>query len=142
LLAILSFFIIPLFTNSNDLAITVTTLKSTLERLNNTFPSLNKSFLKKVNGGLLRLKKPGEPFVFLLLHDDSNKKATDCLASYTSSIAKKNIFTKTMKSLWMNASEWVPYSSSSDLDLLHKKVIGFSVNIKFLLHLSKVYLTT
>lgn len=109
--------------NSNNPAIT--TLNPTLERINNQFPSLNKKFLKKVKGGLLRLKEPGEPFVFMLLHDDSNKKATDCLASYTSSIAKKNIFTKTIKSLWMNASEWVPYSSSSDLDLLHNKVIVF-----------------
>lgn len=118
------------YDNSNNPAITATTLKSTLERLSYQFPSLKKSFLKKVNGAFLRLKTPGEPFIFLLLHDDSNKKSTDCLASYTSYIAKKNIFTKTVKSLWMDASEWIQYSNSSDKDLLHHKVIGFSVNFK------------
>lgn len=131
-----------LFGNSNDPVITTTTLKFTLERLNEQFPSLKKSFVKKVNGALLRLKMPGEPFIFLLLHDDSNKKATDCLASYISLIAKENMFTKTVKSLWMNASEWVQYSSPSDLDLLHNKVIGFSVNFNIKLLLSIVCLIT
>lgn len=98
-------------------------LKDTLMKLKNQFPSLqNTSLLKKMNGAFLRLKTPGEPFVFLLLHDDANKKTTDCLASYTSIVAKEKIFTNTTKSLWMNASEWTQYSDQENQDLLHEKV--------------------
>lgn len=97
-------------------------LISIISKLKEQFPSLQRSLLKKINGAFLRLKSPGEPFVLLLLHDDSNKKTTDCLASYTSIIAKQNIFTDTPKSLWMNASEWSQYSDQDDQNLLNEKV--------------------
>lgn len=97
-------------------------LKVTVTKLKDHFPSLRKGLLKKINGAFIRLRTPGEPFVLLLLHDDTNKKTTDCLASYTSILAKQNIFTNTTKSLWMNASEWAPYTDNDNQDLLNEKV--------------------
>lgn len=97
-------------------------LKITFTKIRDHFPSLKKGLLKKINGAFTRLKTPGEPFVLLLLLDDTNKRTTDCLASYTSILAKQNIFTDTSKSLWMNASEWAPYTDNDNLDLLYEKV--------------------
>lgn len=104
-------------------------LKTTIAKLKDQFPSLQHNLLKKISGAFLRLKTPGEPFVFLFLHDDNNKRTTDCLALYTSILAKQNIFTNTSKSLWMNASEWAQYSHQDNPDLLYEKVFFF--NIKF-----------
>ncbi|VVC37093.1 Hypothetical protein CINCED_3A018416 [Cinara cedri] len=87
------------------------------------FPSLQLTLLKKLASAFSRLNTPGEPFVFLLLHDDSNKITTDCLASFTSILAKENIFTNSKNSLWINASEWTPYSDLDNKDLLFKKLI-------------------
>jgi len=97
-------------------------LKFTITKLKDQFPSLRVDLLKKIVSAFKRLKTPGEPFVFLLLHDDTNKKTTDCLASYTSVVAKQNIFTNTSKSLWMNASEWAHYSDHDGQNLIHEKV--------------------
>lgn len=97
-------------------------LNMTMTRLKNHFPALQPSLMKKMNGGFKRLKKPGEPFVLLLLHDDSNKMTTDCLASYTSIVAKQNIFTNTAKSVLMDASEWTTHSADADKDSLYGKV--------------------
>jgi len=107
--------------NTNDLS--ESKLAFTMTRLKNQFPSLHVSLLKKIGGAFKRLKTPGEPFVFLLLHDDTNKKTTDCLASYTSIVAKQNIFTNTTRSLWMNGSEWIHYSDHDDQGLIQEKVI-------------------
>lgn len=97
-------------------------LKSTMRSLKNEIPSLQQSILNKLGGALLRLEKPGEPIVFMLLHDDTNKKTTDCLVSHASHMAKKYIFTNSKKSLWMNGSEWTSYSDFDHEDLLYKKV--------------------
>lgn len=107
---------------TNKSVISEDKLKSIILKLKDQFPSLQRGLLKKINGAFSRLKSPGEPFVLLLLHDDSNKKTTDCLASYTSIIAKENIFTNTSDSLWMNASEWSQYSDQDDQNLLNEKV--------------------
>lgn len=111
-------------------AISDDTLKFTVMKLKKQFPSLQQQLLKKINAAFLRLKTYDEPFVFLLLHDDKNKKTTDCLASFTSSVAKQNIFTNTTKSLWMNASEWVQYSNPDDLDLFYEKVTNNTLRLK------------
>lgn len=112
--------------------VNINKLKSTIKEVQNQFPSLQQSLLKKLSGGFSRLKKPGEPFILLLLHDDMNKKNTDCLASYTSIMAKQNIFTTTTKSLWLNGSEWSQYSDNTyNQDILNEKVI-----IKFLIKLN------
>jgi len=120
---IVGLFVSYLFTSSVTNPVSDDKLKSTIVKLKDQFPSLQHNLLKKIGGAFLRLKTPGEPFVFLLLHDDENKKTTDCLASYTSIIAKQNIFTNTSKSLWMNASEWTQYSEQDNPDLLYEKVI-------------------
>lgn len=113
-----------IMTNSeNKSMISEEKVRSTISKLKDQFPSIQKSLLKKIGGAFLRLKSPGEPFILLLLHDDTNKKTTDCLASYTSIVAKQNIFTDTPKSLWMNASEWTQYSDKNDQDLLNEKVL-------------------
>lgn len=126
-------FILPLLysqimTNDNNKDMSVISeekLLSTFSKLKDQFPSLQRGLLKKISGAFSRLKSPGEPFVLLLLHDDTNKKNTDCLASYTSIIAKQNIFTDTPKSLWMNASEWSQYSDRDDQNLLNEKVLKY-----------------
>lgn len=97
-------------------------LKSTINDIMDKLPSLEQGLLKKLKSAFSRLKTPGEPFVFLLLHDDTNKNTTDCLALHTSIMAKKRIFTNTMKSLWINASDWSSYSDH-ETDNLYKKVI-------------------
>lgn len=119
---------------SNDNSVSEDKLKFTIIGLKDQFPSLQHSILlKKMNGAFIRLKTPGEPFVFLLLHDDTNKKTTDCLASYTSILAKQHIFTNTTKSLWMNASEWTEYSEHDSMyqDLIYEKVYVLCINFKF-----------
>jgi len=116
---------VDFFKSSNDNANDVSEAKLTItfKRLKDQFPSLHVSLLKKISGAFKRLKTPGEPFVFLLLHDDTNKKTTDCLASYTSIVAKQNIFTNTTKSLWMNGSEWTHYSDHDNQNLIYEKLI-------------------
>lgn len=107
-------------------------LKFTITKLKDKFPTLQRGLLKKIGGALTRLKSPGEPFVLLLLHDDTNKKTTDCLASYTSIVAKQNIFNDTPKSLWMDASEWAQYSTQDVQEILHEKVLKlFSYRLHF-----------
>lgn len=98
-------------------------LKFTMRSLKSKFPSLQQSILNKLGGALLRLEKPGEPIVFMLLHDHTNKRTTDCLVSHASNLAKKYIFTNPQKSLWMNGSEWTSYSDFDHEDLLYKKLI-------------------
>jgi len=110
------------FNTSNTNSLSDDYLKSTMRSLKSEFPSLQQSILNKLGGALLRLKKPGEPVVFMLLHDDTNKKTTDCLVSHASNMAKKYIFTNSQKSLWMNGSEWTSYSDFDHEDLLYKKV--------------------
>lgn len=135
---ILLAFLIPYFniiqfsSNNSDNNLSVNEDKL-LITINNKFPSLQQSVLKKMNGAFKRLKTPGEPFVFLFLHDDTNKKTTDCLASYTSILVKQNIFTRTTKSLWMNASEWTEYSENDlvERDLINEKVYVLCINFKF-----------
>lgn len=149
----ISFFIPYLYTNITqyslrvkDNSVSEDKLKFTITRLKNQFPSLQHSILKKISGAFIRLKTPGEPFVFLLLHDDTNKKTTDCLASYTSILAKQHIFTNTTKSLWMNASEWTEYSEHDSMhhDLIYEKVyILFYVstlNLNILFHVNIIIL--
>lgn len=117
-------FNLDFFKSSDDIVNDVSEAKLaiTFKRLKDQFPSLHVSLLKKIGSAFKRLKTPGEPFIFLLLHDDTNKKTTDCLASYTSIVTKQNIFTNTTKSLWMNASEWSHYSDRVNQDLIYKKV--------------------
>lgn len=97
-------------------------LKSTLKSLQEKFPPLQTSLKKKLSGALSRLQTPGEPIVLMLLHDDTNKKSTDCLASYASASAKQFIFIKTQQGLWMDGSEWTRYSVPNNDDLLLEKV--------------------
>lgn len=112
--------IYSMFSNGNHLSLSENTLKSIVTNLKVKFPS-QQSILKKMNGAFLRLKSPGEPFIFLLLHDDTNKMTTDCLALSLSIEAKQNIFTSTAKSLWMNGSEWTQFSAH-DRVILDEKV--------------------
>jgi hypothetical protein len=102
-------------------------LKSTMELLENQLPLLEQqqSILKKLNGAFSRLRKPGEPIIFMLLHDEANKKTTDCLASYASISAKKYIFKNSSKSLWIDGSEWTNYTDLNQEHLLYEKVITF-----------------
>lgn len=97
-------------------------LRSTIISLKNQFPSLQRGMLKKLNGAFSRLQTPGEPIVFMLLHNDVNKKTTDCLVSYASISAKTYIFTDSPKGLWMNGSEWTSYSDLNHEDLLYEKL--------------------
>lgn len=129
MIILLAFMIVPIgsqildyFSSSNTNNLNDDYLKSTMRSLKSEFPSLQQSIINKLGGALLRLKKPGEPIVFMLLHDDTNKKTTDCLVSHTSNMAKKYIFTNSQKSLWMNGSEWTSYSDFDHEDLLYKKV--------------------
>lgn len=126
IIAVLLYFI---FNHENKNIINQDMLRSTISQLKNQFPTLQPSLWRKMNGGFERLKTPGEPFVLLLLHDDTNKKTTDCLASYLSNVAKKNIFSSTTNGVWMNASEWTTYSSHDDANLINEKVSKFSVII-------------
>ncbi|XP_025193408.1 uncharacterized protein LOC112593256 [Melanaphis sacchari] len=117
--------LLPNFLNtniSNTNGLSEDKLKSTLLLLKSQFPSLQRSILNKLSGAFSRLQKPGEPIVFMLLHDDTNKKTTDCLASYASFSAKKYLFTNSQKSLWMNGSEWNSYSDFNHQDLLYEKL--------------------
>lgn len=98
-------------------------ISSMVNDIKDKLPSIEQGLLKKLKSGLSRLKTPGEPFIFLLLHDDANKKTTDCLVSRTSILAKQYIFTNTAKSLWINASDWTSYSDHDNEDLLYEKVI-------------------
>lgn len=118
----------------NDSEVNIDKLKSTIKGVQEQFPSLQPSLLKKMDSGFFRLKSPGEPFVLMLLHDNTNKQTTDCLASYTSFAAKQNIFTNTMESLWLNGSEWSQYSDNVDnKNLLYDKVIKYLLVLKFII---------
>ncbi|XP_026809238.1 uncharacterized protein LOC113551280 [Rhopalosiphum maidis] len=99
-------------------------LKSTMELIENQLPpsKQQQSILKKLNGAFSRLQKPGEPIIFMLLHDDANKKTTDCLASYASISAKQYIFTNSSKSLWIDGSEWSSYTDVNQEHLLYEKL--------------------
>uniref|UniRef100_A0A2S2PA79 Transmembrane protein n=1 Tax=Schizaphis graminum TaxID=13262 RepID=A0A2S2PA79_SCHGA len=99
-------------------------LKSTMELLENKLSSSEQqqSILKKLNGAFSRLREPGEPIIFMLLHDDASKKTTDCLASYASISAKKHIFTNSSKSLWIDGSEWTSYTDLNQDNLLYEKL--------------------
>jgi len=108
--------------NSNSNSLSKVKLKSTMMSLKTQFPSLQQGLLKKLSGAFTRLRKPGEPIVFMLLHDDTNKKSTDCLVSYASVSAKKYIFTNSLKSLWINGSDWASYSDEEHENLLYEKV--------------------
>lgn len=130
IMVIIGFCMAYVSTPTESNAISEDTLKFTVMKLRKQFPSLQQQLLKKIKAAFLRLKTHDEPFVFLLLHDDKNKKTTDCLASYASSVAKQNIFTNTSKSLWMNASEWVQYSDPDDLDLFYEKVTNILLRPK------------
>lgn len=112
-----------IFSMKNDPNLSIDKSKLLIEDLKNKFPSLQQSLLKKLRSAFMRLKTNGEPCIFLLIHDDTNKNTTDCITSSTSILAKKYIFTNTMKSLWINASEWIPYSDPKNENLLHEKVI-------------------
>lgn len=113
-------------TNKNDLS--KEKLMFTMMSLKNHFPSLQQSMIKKLGGAFTRLQTPGEPIVFMLLHNDANKQTTDCLASYASVSAKKYIFTNSTQGLWMNGSEWTSYSDRDDEDLFYEKVY-ININI-------------
>jgi len=96
--------------------------------IKDNFPSLQPGIIKKLGGAFTRLQMPGEPIVFMLLHNDANKQTTDCLASYASVLAKQYIFTDSKQGLWMNGSEWSSYSDVNHEDLLYEKVyINFIV---------------
>lgn len=114
-----------LYNYSNTNGLSEDKLKYTMTSLKNHFPLLQKSMIKKLGGALARLQIPGEPIVFMLLHNDDNKQTTDCLASYASASAKQYIFTKSNYGLWMNGSEWVGYSDLDHEDLLYKKVYQY-----------------
>jgi len=107
-------------TNTNGLS--KDKLKTTMTLLKNHFPSLQQGMIKKLGGAFTRLQTPGEPIVFMLLHNDANKQTTDCLASYASFSAKKYIFTNSAQGLWMNGSEWTSYSNLDDEDWFYEKV--------------------
>lgn len=107
-------------TNTNGLS--EDKLKSTMMSLKNHFPSLQQSMIKKLGGAFSRLRSPGEPIVFMLLHNDANKQTTDCLASYASISAKQHIFTNSKDGLWLNGSEWTSYSDIDSEDLLYEKL--------------------
>ncbi|KAL4098408.1 hypothetical protein QTP88_023028 [Uroleucon formosanum] len=111
-----------LYNYSNSHGLSEDKLKSTMMSLKNHFPLLQKGMIKKLGGALARLQTPGEPIVFMLLHNDDNKQTTDCIASYASASAKQYIFTKSNYGLWMNGSEWAGYSDLIHEDLLYKKL--------------------
>lgn len=108
------------YPNTNGLS--TDKLKTTMMSLKKHFPSLQQSMIKKLGGAFMRLQTPGEPIVFMLLHNDANKQSTDCLASYASISAKQNIFTNSEHGLWMNGSEWTSYSDRDHEDLFYEKL--------------------
>lgn len=122
LLGFLSSYSSSLYMSSNTRGLTEDKLKSTMMSLKNHFPSLQPSIIKKLGGAFSRLKMPGEPIVFMLLYNDANKQTTDCLAFYTSLLAKQHIFTDSNHGLWMNGSEWSSYSDADHEELLYNKV--------------------
>lgn len=108
------------YSNSNGLS--KDKLITTMMSLKNHFPSLQQGMIKKLGSAFSRLQTPGEPIVFMLLHNDANKQTTDCLASYASISAKQHIFTNSVHSLWINGSEWTSYSKRDHEDLFYEKL--------------------
>ncbi|XP_050543301.1 uncharacterized protein LOC126906651 [Daktulosphaira vitifoliae] len=90
--------------------------KNEVELHKKQFPSQNKRLWSKLRAGFQRLRKPGEPFVLLLMHDENNTPTSNCLASVVSTMFKNKAMSNTGKILWVNGSNWRTMTDTSESD--------------------------